>query len=249
MTPSVLVVGSVNADFVVEIDRLPARGETIGARKVDTGRFVPGGKGANQAAAVARLGGDALSCQFVGQFGNDSYAVALEKVLGDVGVDTTLSGHPACPSGQAFVFLYPDGDNSIIIVGGANATWPTELPDSVVNAIQQASIVLLQCEIPAEVNAAVVRCAAASNVAVMWDCGGEDRAIPLDLLPLTTYICPNETELARLAGQSVNSQEDAIEAARKLQANGAKNVLVTLGSDGSVFVPSDPSGSDRAPAL
>lgn len=238
----VLVVGSVNADIVVELERLPVRGETIGTSKPDTGKFVPGGKGANQAAAAARLLADdesssSLRTKFVCQFGNDSHGQALERALQESGVDVALAGHPDCASGQAFVFVYPDGENSIVLVGGANATWPRTLSPAIVEAVQSAAIVLLQCEIPAEINYLVAKVASDANVPVLYDSGGEDRAIPDDMLPLITYLCPNETELARLAGCSVSNVGDAIEAARLLQERGANALLVTLGALGSVFIP------------
>ena len=143
------------------------------------------------------------------------------------------------PSGQALVFVYPNGDNSIVIIGGANCTWPAALPEAVVAAIESAAIVLLQCEIPAAANALVVKAAARAAVPVMWDAGGDDVPLPVDLLPHVTYLCPNETELARLTRREVNSVDDAIAAATLLQAQGAKNVLVTLGADGAVFVPAN----------
>ncbi|DAZ96928.1 TPA: hypothetical protein N0F65_012031 [Lagenidium giganteum] len=239
--PHVLVVGSVNADVIVDVDRLPLRGETIAASKTDTGTFCPGGKGANQAAAAARLseGTPSLMARFVGQFGHDAHGAALEKALVAAGVDVTLSGHPACASGQAFVFVYPDGDNSIVIVGGANAAWEAQLPPSVEAAIREAAIVLLQCEIPAYVNELVAKCAAAAKVPVLWDAGGEDRVLPTELLHAITFLAPNETELARMAQCTVNNEADAIAAARKLQQQGAQNVLVTLGGLGSILVPVD----------
>ncbi|RLN59905.1 hypothetical protein BBJ29_001910 [Phytophthora kernoviae] len=240
----VLVIGSVNADIVVEINRLPVRGETLAANKSDTGKFFPGGKGSNQAAAAARIIGvnhPTLCAKFAGQFGNDTHGGALTEALRGVGVDSELSGHPNCPSGQAFVFVYPDGDNSIVIVGGANASWPDDLPPALSDAIKSAAIVLLQCEIPPRINALVAKTAAETGVPVMFDTGGEDTPISADVLPHLTYVCPNETELARLTKREVNSTDDAISAARFLQEQGAKNVLVTLGSDGSVFVPADGS--------
>ncbi|TYZ64291.1 hypothetical protein PybrP1_013124 [[Pythium] brassicae (nom. inval.)] len=246
----VLVVGSVNADVVVELERLPARGETVAAAKPDTGVFFPGGKGANQAAAAARLLAPeaSLRAALVCQFGNDTHAQALQSALQDAGVDISLAGHPPCPSGQAFVFVYPDGDNSIVIVGGANSTWPSALPPSVVDAVRRAAIVLLQTEVPAEVNYAVAQVAAEAHVPVLWDSGGEDRAIPDHVLPLITYLCPNETELTRLAGREVSSADDAVAAARVLQSRGANALLVTLGAQGSVFVPTS-AGGDNAPVI
>jgi ribokinase len=106
---------------------------------------------------------------------------------------------------------------------------------------------LLQCEIPDRVNALVTKAAARAGVPVMWDTGGDDRAVPGELLPLIEYLCPNETELARIAGvPSVESVEQAIEVARVMQKRGARNLLVTLGADGSVFVP---ESSSSAPAV
>ncbi|CAI5734244.1 unnamed protein product [Peronospora destructor] len=238
----VLVIGSVNADIVVEVSRLPLRGETLSARKADTGKFFPGGKGSNQAAAAGTIIGanhPTLSVKFAGQFGNDTHGKALKDALEGAGADTRLAGYPDCPSGQAFVFVYPDGDNSIVIVGGANHAWPEEISAALTDAIKLAAIVLLQCEIPQRINVLVAKTAAEANVPVMWDTGGDDISIPADLLQLLTYVCPNETELARLTKREVTNTDDAIAAARFLQDHGAKNVLVTLGSNGSVFVPAD----------
>ncbi|POM76117.1 RiboKinase [Phytophthora palmivora] len=231
---------------------MPTRGETLSANKSDTGNVYPGGKGDNQAATIAKLIGpehSTLTTKMACQFGNDSHGKMIKKTLQSVGVDTTLCTEAECSSGLAFVFVYPDGDNSIVIVSGANSSWPQELPTPLVNAIQTAVIVLVQCEIPVRVNSLVVKIAAETKVPVMWDTGGDDYPIPADVLPLVTYVCPNETELARLTKREVNSTEDAIAAARSLQKQGAMDVLVTLGSDGSVFVPADGSEVIRQSAF
>lgn len=241
---TILIVGSVGADFFVDIDRLPARGETLSANKPDTGNIFPGGKGGNQAAAAAKiLGADhpTLAVKFAGQIGSDSHAEMILDALHGAGVDTSLSGRPDCRSGQAYVFVFPDGDNSIVIVSGANGAWPDKLSDEVTQAIKSAAIVLVQCEIPSRVNALVAKTAAETNVPVLYDTGGDDYPIPADVLPLLTYVCPNETELARLMKREVNNVDDAIAAAKVLQEQGAQSVLVTLGSYGSVFVPADGS--------
>ncbi|KAG6618523.1 ribokinase [Phytophthora cinnamomi] len=240
----ILVVGSVGADIVVEVDRMPARGETLSANKPDTGNVYPGGKGDNQAATIAKLiGADhpTLTAKMACQFGNDNHGKMIKEMLQSVGVDTSLCTQAKCSSGLAFVFVYPDGDNSIVIVSGANSAWPAELPSSLIDAIKTAAFVLVQCEIPVHVNALVAKAAAETNVPVMWDTGGDDYQIPADVLPLLTFVCPNETELARLTEREVSNTDDAIAAARFLQEQGAKDVLVTLGADGSVFVPDDDS--------
>ncbi|KUF90605.1 Ribokinase [Phytophthora nicotianae] len=240
----ILVVGSVGADIVVAVDRMPTRGETLSASKPDTGNVYPGGKGNNQAATIAKLIGPShptLVAKMACQFGNDNHGKMIKDTLESVGVDTTLCTQAKCSSGLAFVFIYPDGDNSIVIVSGANSAWPEELPASLIDAVKTAAIVLVQCEIPVRVNALVAKAAAETSVPVMWDTGGDDYPIPADILPLLTFVCPNETELARLTKREVDSIDDAVAAARFLQEQGAKDVLVTLGSLGSVFVPADGS--------
>ncbi|KAG1697565.1 hypothetical protein DVH05_016005 [Phytophthora capsici] len=240
----ILVVGSVGADIVVEVDRLPARGETLSASKSDTGSVYPGGKGDNQAATIAKLIGPdhpTLVAKMACQFGNDSHGKMIKDTLDSIGVDTTLCTAATCTSGLAFVFVYPDGDNSIVLVSGANSAWPEELPAPLIDAIKTAAFVLVQCEIPVRINALVAKIAGETKVPVMWDTGGDDYPIPADVYPHLAFICPNETELARLTKRQVNTMDDAIDAARFLQEQGAKDVLVTLGSYGSVFVPVDGS--------
>ena len=145
----VLIVGSLNADIIVEIDRLPLTGETIGARNDSTGYMLPGGKGANQAVAVSKMGGEA---KFACVFGNDSHAATLKGVLAANSVDTSCCGTCDRPSGQAFIFLEKNGSNSIISVGAANQAWPDELSPALAEAVRGASAVMLQREIPERVN-------------------------------------------------------------------------------------------------
>ncbi|GMF12826.1 unnamed protein product [Phytophthora lilii] len=240
----ILVVGSVGADIVVEVDRMPNRGETLSATKPDTGNVYPGGKGDNQAATIAKLIGrdhPTLMAMMACHFGNDSHGKMIKDTLQSVGVDTSLCSEANCSSGLAFVFVFPNGDNSIVIVGGANRAWPEELPTPLIDAIKTAAFVLVQCEIPVRVNALVAKAAAETNVPVMWDTGGDDTPIPAEVLPLLSFVCPNETELARLTKREVKDVDDAIAAARFLQEQGAKDVLVTLGAYGSVYVPVDSS--------
>jgi len=234
----VLVVGSLNADVVIEIHRLPKRGETVGTRRTDTAHMVPGGKGANQAVAAARLArASETHAQFICQLGNDTHATALEKVLKDNGLDLSACGHADAPSGQAFIFLEADGQNSIMIVGGANAAWPKEAAEQPgLQLVRSAKVLLLQREIPEHVNEAMAEVAAKNGVPVMQDVGGEDRPLSDRLLRNLSFITPNETELERITGMPATSETEIVEAARALQERGVRNVLVTLGAGGAIWL-------------
>lgn len=232
-----LVIGSLNADIIVEISRFPKRGETLNTLTPDTGVMVPGGKGANQAVAAARLSqGTGRKVQFVCQFGNDAHAKTLEKVLLDNGLDIAACGRSDKPSGQAFIFLEADGHNSILIVGGSNVAWPQDIGGELAGLVREASVVLLQREIPEHVNEAVAEIAHKAGVPVVQDVGGEERPFSDKILRRLTYICPNETELERLTGLPASTEEQIVVAARQLQRRGVKNVLVTLGGDGALLL-------------
>jgi len=234
-----LVCGSLNADIIIEINRFPKSGETLGTRSPDTGIMVPGGKGANQAVAAARLStGTSRQAQFVCQFGNDSHATKLKQVLIDNRVDISGCGQADKPSGQAFIFLEADGSNSILIVGGSNVAWPSSV-QSFDRLIRGASAVLLQREIPEYINEAVAQAAFEAGVDVIQDVGGEDRPFSETHLKRLAYICPNETELERLSGMATGSEQEVVAAARMVQQRGVKNVLVTLGASGAILVCAD----------
>jgi len=235
---SILVVGSLNADIIVEIDRLPKRGETIAARSDKTGFMVPGGKGANQATAVAKASSPKSSfAQLATVFGNDGHARALSVSLEKNNVDTKLCLEADVPSGQAIIFLEKGGENSIIIIGGANNSWPDKLPTKLVTAIQSAATVLLQQEIPDRINLAVAKCAKETKVPVMMDVGGEERELSDELLSSVSLVSLNETELARLTGgMKTDTKGQCIDAAKLLLEKGCKEILVTLGKDGAILI-------------
>lgn len=230
MPASLLVLGSVNADLYVAIERLPLRGETITGR--DTA-FRPGGKGANQAAAASRLG---MATWFVGQVGSDGYAEPLRVALAQSGVHLDLLQGVPGESGQAFILLQEGGENSIIIVSGANHAWREPTAETFAR-IPQSGALLLQREVPEAVNRAAARAAAVAKVPVVLDAGGADAPLPDDLLPLIAVLSPNETELARLTGRPTGSEDQVLSAARALQARGVGTVLVKLGGRGSLLVP------------
>lgn len=152
-SPPLVVVGSANADIYVEIDRLPREGETISAK---TGQTLAGGKGANQAVCGGKLSHPTF---FIGQLGSDAHARLIADALETSGVHLDrVRRNENSPTGHAVVMLQPDGQNSIIIVGGANmCCWPDELPADDVDVIEKAGVVLLQREIPDRVNIQVAK--------------------------------------------------------------------------------------------
>ncbi|KAL1333604.1 hypothetical protein HN51_062457 [Arachis hypogaea] len=228
--PPLVVVGSANADIYVEIDRLPKEGETLSAK---TGQTLAGGKGANQAACGGKL---SYPTYFLGQVGQDSYGTLVTEALRSDGVCldhvTTVSG--GTPTGHAVVMLQSDGQNSIIVVGGANMScWPDILPQHDLDVVRNAGIVLLQREIPDHVNIQVAKAARSASVPVIFDAGGMDSPIPQELLNYVDILSPNETELGRLTGMPTESFEDIAQAAAKCHKWGVKQVLVKLGEKGS----------------
>jgi len=234
----ILVVGSINMDTIIDVQRLPTEGETITTRRSDTGKSVPGGKGANQAVAVARMaaGTGREAPKFVCQLGNDAHAKTLEQALLANGVDISLSGVTDKPSGQGIVFLLEDGTVSSVVVGGSNAAWPEDVDAPLLAQIRSASAVLLQREIPEHVNVAVATAANAAKVPVFQDMGGADRPISDELLKMLALVSPNLSELERMTGMPTSTEEEILQAARSIQARGAKHVLVTRGEDGALLL-------------
>ena len=235
-TPSnILVVGSLNVDIIIPVHRLPQRGETITARNPNT-EIAVGGKGANQAVAAAKLSAETgKRASFICKFGNDAYAKMLESALVSAGVDVSgCSKASNLPSGQGIVHLELDGTASSIVVGGANTAWDKGL--SVKHLLRDTGVVMLQREVPEEVNLAIAEAAVAAGVPVLLDIGGEDRPITDKMLRLVDYLCPNESELQRLTEMPTATEEQVITAAKTLIKRGSRNVLVTLAERGSLLV-------------
>lgn len=248
----ILVVGSVNADSLISTERLPTEGETITAQFVDGCSMVPGGKGANQAVAVARLSQvsagapqDDHKVKLVCMFGNDANAAVLRSVLSDNSVDISDCPTASAPSGTGLVFLQPNGNVSSVVIGGSNLCFrkPGDIESSTTTdftvtteLLLKCSAVMLQRELPEHVNEVVAQLANIVGVPVIQDAGGEDRVISDELLGKLSYISPNSSELARLTGLRTDTDEEVLRAAKQLSERGAKNVLVTLGERGSLLL-------------
>ncbi|CAK7327726.1 unnamed protein product [Dovyalis caffra] len=242
-TPPLVVVGSANADIYLEIDRLPKVGETISAK---SGQILAGGKGANQAACGGKL---SYPTYFMGQVGEDAHGKLITEALKNGGVNLNyVRNLSEVPTGHAVVMLQSDGQNSIIIVGGANMScWPEKLSDEDLEVVRNAGIVLLQREIPDSVNIQVakdlredsayttIKAAKSASVPVILDAGGMDAPMTPELLNVVDFFSPNESELARLTGMSTESFEQIGRAVIKCHKMGVKQVLVKLGAKGSAL--------------
>ena len=242
---AIVVVGSLNADLVVGVPRFPAPGETLIGEGFE---MVPGGKGANQACAAARLGG---LVAMVGQVGADAQGAWLLHALSAAGADIDLvATDQAAPSGVALVTRARSGQNTIVVAPGANGRFSPDRLAPALAALRQARVVLLQLEVPLET---VVRAAAearAGGATVLLD-PAPARPLPDDLLAMTDFLTPNETELAVLTGRPPEEEAGLDEMSRSaalLLERGAGHVLVTRGARGAV-VWSAGSGPREVPAF
>nr|WP_238992312.1 ribokinase [Jiangella ureilytica] len=218
----IAVLGSANMDLVVTVDRAPGRGETVTGRTFET---VPGGKGANQALAAARAGGDVT---FLGAVGDDDFGRRITALLTESGVDVSGLVVSDESTGTAHITVDGDGDNSIVVVPGANGT-VTELTDAHRAAIDGAELLLMQLELPLDLVTAAAVHARSRGVRVVLT-PAPAVALPEELLDAVGLLVPNEHEAALLAGVA-----DPVEAARSLAARGG-DVVVTLGAKGAVRV-------------
>lgn len=223
----VVVVGSINMDLVASAPHIPAPGETILGTDFQTH---PGGKGANQAVAAARLG---ASVQMIGQLGSDDIGKQLRGGLNLAGVDTTAVGTVQGASGVALISVAASGENSIIVVQGANLHVTPAYLDQHVALIRAAGIVLAQLEIPLETVLHLADLCAQANVPLMLD-PAPARELPAELYAKLAWITPNETEAAFYLGHPI-PDDGTDKAAEELLARGTKGVLLKLGARGSYF--------------
>ena len=238
----ILVVGSLNMDEVVRVPRVPAIGETLlGAGSL---KLVPGGKGANQAVAMARLG---ASVTMAGRVGSDPFGERLISALHADQIDTDLvvvDSEEA--SGVAFIFLTADGDNAIVVASGANMRVGRDEIHmaAILRAIQQAQALVLQLEIPLDTVSALVAAAYKVGVPAILNLAPA-QSLPKNTLRQLTALIVNESEASLLSGQQVETLEDARVVATVLHEQGISNVVVTLGAQGALLATSDASGKTR----
>ena len=237
----IVVVGSLNMDLVMRLPRVPAAGETLLGHEF---RTLPGGKGANQAVACARMGGRVT---MAGQVGDDGYGRILCAGLEADGIDTgPVLRNPAVGTGIAMILVEDSGQNRIILAAGANgALAPADL-DPVAGIIQGAALLVTQLEVPLPVVARAMALARQAGVPVLLN---PAPAVPLsaELLAGASILVPNETEAALLCGFPVTDLAGAFAAGRWFRERGAGCVLVTLGERGVAVVAED--GERHCPAF
>jgi ribokinase len=226
MRKPIVVIGSSNTDMIVKVDRIPRPGETVIGGVFST---AAGGKGANQAVAAARAGGEVV---FVGRVGKDMFGdQAVEGFIRD-GIDVRhVVRDDAAPSGVALIFVDAGGENSIAVASGANAEVSPADVEAAREAIESAGILLMQLEVPLETVEAAATIAHGAGVAVILN---PAPAQPLSdaLLAMVSILTPNETEAELLTGVAVEDETSAARAADILRERGVRTVLVTRGSRG-----------------
>jgi len=229
-----LVIGSLNMDLVVDVSRMPKVGETI----LGFGfKMVPGGKGANQAFASAKLGGETY---MLGNVGMDEYGERLVDSLKSIGVNTDgIEKQSGIHTGLAFIYVNSDGDNSIVVVPGANSICSKEYIDMHKRLILDCDIIILQFEIPIDTVSYILEITKNMNKTIILNPAPAPDSLPENLLNGIDIITPNESELQRLTGMKVNTIEEIKKAANALLSKGVKTVIVTWGSNGAVWVTKD----------
>ncbi len=225
MTGHIVVVGSINMDLVVRAPRHPQPGETILGSAFNT---FPGGKGANQAVAAARLGGQV---KMIGRVGEDEFGERLRATLEKDQVDTEyVLRTSGVASGVALITVSDDGQNNIVVVPGSNGKLSPADIQAAEAAFEGAGALLLQLEIPLETVTAAARMAHKHGAQVILN-PAPAQALPKELLQQVDYLIPNENELALLTGVDVTAL-----AANSIQSLGVQCLIVTLGSEGVLVV-------------
>ena len=227
MGPSVIVVvGSAMMDLTAYADVLPEPGQTLAGQLFTTGF---GGKGANQAVMAAHCG---AQIHFIGKLGDDVFGKAIADNFVKVGINSQFVETSSTPNGVAHIWVDGNGENRIIIIPGANHEIEVTKAVEAINSIQDLAIVVAQCEIKQEVTLAAFKAAKARGVTTILN-PAPYQQLSAELLELTDWLIPNETEFRELHG-SLPSDDEILESFRP-----GKNSIVTLGSKGAVYISAD----------
>lgn len=228
MKKGILVIGSLNMDLSIDLAKMPVTGETILGRGI---AYKAGGKGANQACAAGKLGG---RVRMLGCVGQDEFGQKLVKSLSESGVETDyIKESRDLPTGTAVIYVDDNGDNSIVVIPGANMACDIEYLKEQDEQFHWCDYVVLQMEIPYEAVWYSVKRAKELGKTVILNPAPAPDEIPEEILSLVDYLTPNETEIITLNGKS---KDDIREGAEKLLSRGVSNVIATLGDRGALLV-------------
>ena len=234
MTNRVTVIGSLNVDTILEIPRLPKPGETLAMHNQS---FAGGGKGANQGIAAGRAGADTY---FIGKVGDDENGKFMVNSMTESGINVDqITVTKDAKTGQAFILLDDEGQNSILVYGGANQELAATDVENAKNTIAQSDFIITQFETPLDVAEAAFKEAKANDVVTILNPAPARDTIPASLLAVSYLVVPNETECQTLTGVEITDEASMIKGAEKLHAMGAKCVIITVGSKGAFYHTAD----------
>ena len=228
----ICVIGSLNMDLVVNVDEMPKKGQTLIGSKF---REIPGGKGGNQAVAASRLGGDV---RMIGKVGDDGFGQRLLNQLKADKVNTDYIQVEEGPSGVAVITVDKNAENSIVVSPGANFKLTESDIDKCIDAIKESNVVVIQLETPIDtIKYALEKSKELGKFTIL----NPAPAVKLgdDIIKNVDLLTPNETELEILSGVSIESEEDIQKAANIMIQKGVKQLIVTLGSKGSLYLDKD----------
>jgi ribokinase len=229
MEPRILVIGSANIDLVTRVPRCPKPGESLIGSAFTT---VPGGKGANQAVAAARLG---ATTWFAGCVGDDVFGALQRETLSASGVRVDhLKVHPTAPTGTAVIFVADEGQNSIVVTPSANLEFTPDDVLALEPLIRDVDAILVQLEIDLESVEAALELARKHGVLSVLDAGPAQQ-VPDALIAKAGLVSPNETEAEALTGIRISTIDGAEAAAQVLLERGAKDVVIKLGAQGALY--------------
>lgn len=244
MQAKVVIVGSLNMDLVTRAPRLPRAGETLAGQSFVT---VPGGKGANQAVAAARLG---TSVAMVGCVGDDAYGEQLRTALLAEGIDcqavTPVSGES---TGVALIVVDDSSQNAIVIVAGGNGHVTASVVDSFDALLSGAEVIICQLEVPLDTVGHVLKRGHELGKTVILNPAPASGPLPAEWFAWIDYLIPNESEATALTGLPVDSTASADAAASALLKAGVSKVIVTLGEQGALFASASRSEHFPAPKV
>jgi ribokinase len=240
----IAVIGSCMVDLIAYTDTIPKAGETLVAREFAMGC---GGKGANQAVAASRLGADVL---MMGRVGDDAFADNTLANFEKYGVSTEfVTKVPGVSSGVAPIWVDADSQNRILIIPGANMHLMPEDIEAVADRLRQCQMIILQLEVPLETVYAAIDFGNRHNIPVLLNPAPATTELDIDYACRCDFFVPNETELEILTGMPVGNDDEIAEAASSLLAKGLKNLIVTLGDKGALWMHGDKRQHVVAPAV